>query len=228
MAKQWTHAALCDKAVSWLKKPFSKGGHGCCVALSEVKTGTSGEIPDGFGIRVAEWLSGSVLVEVKVSRSDFLSDKSKPHRKGDVLGVGRWRYYLCPEGLILPAELPDKWGLIYVTPRGGTKTIVGPYACCDYKNLDEKAAASAFECDMAREQFLLAKVFSRISNPEALHKELKALKNDRQRLAKKCDEQRLQLLKSVPIDNEDSIEIIRSYHDKSPSTLRAIPRKKAG
>lgn len=224
MAKQWTHSLLCDKAVSWLKKPHSKGGHGCCIALSEIKTGIDGEIPDAIGIRATGWLDGSVLVEVKNSRSDFLADKAKPHRNGEVLGVGKWRYYLCPENLIHPNELPDKWGLIYVNNRGGTRTIVGPFETCEYDKADEKTLAVAFEPDLYREQFLLAKVFSRITNHEALNKKLKSLKNDRNRLATQCESQRVLLQKSVPIDNIESIKIIESYHDKSQNKIKAIPR----
>jgi hypothetical protein len=32
-----------------------------------------------------------------------------------------YRYYMCPSGLIMPDELPPKWGLLYVTP---TKVLI--------------------------------------------------------------------------------------------------------
>ncbi len=53
---------------------------------------------------------GTVLVECKVSRADFLADMAKPHRYSG--GVGNWRYYVAPEGVISPDELLAKWGLV--------------------------------------------------------------------------------------------------------------------
>lgn len=63
---------------------------------------------------------GSFLIEVKISRSDFFADAKKRSRIDPSKGVGRYRYYACPVGLIHPEELPDKWGLIYV-PEGRRK-----------------------------------------------------------------------------------------------------------
>jgi hypothetical protein len=52
------------------------------------------------------------VIESKISRSDFLADRNKLHRS--VAGLGVYRFYICPSGLILPEELPAKWGLLYV------------------------------------------------------------------------------------------------------------------
>jgi len=92
-------------------------------AVTEVQT-YSTELPDGFGWQNGQvhWLDGkyvhkevgfifTTLVEVKVSRADFLKDKKKPHRQG--LGMGNYRYYCCPDGMIKPEELPENWGLFY-------------------------------------------------------------------------------------------------------------------
>lgn len=57
--------------------------------------------------------NNSFLIETKISRSDFLADFKKEHRKNGGL-IGNYRYYACPTGLIKPEELPEKWGLIYV------------------------------------------------------------------------------------------------------------------
>ena len=69
----------------------------------------SGETPDVIG-----WKGRcrSVLIECKVSRADFLADREKPFRKDPSLGMGCERFYLTPAGLIRPAELPGKWGLL--------------------------------------------------------------------------------------------------------------------
>lgn len=61
--------------------------------------------------------NSSYMIETKISRSDFLADAKKPHRNSGC-GIGHYRYYACPEGLISPDELPPKWGLIYVRPKG--------------------------------------------------------------------------------------------------------------
>lgn len=59
----------------------------------------------------------SVLVESKVSRSDFLCDRDKPFRQKPENGVGCERYYLAPSGLIRVEELPTGWGLLEVSGR---------------------------------------------------------------------------------------------------------------
>lgn len=99
-----THKQLVEIAYRWVLKNGSVG-----IAFKELKS-LSNEIPDviGFG----GW--HSILIECKVSRSDFLSDKKKPHR---AKGMGDWRFYCCPKGLIKVSELPEKWGLIYVDEK---------------------------------------------------------------------------------------------------------------
>lgn len=58
----------------------------------------------------------SYMIETKISRSDFLADFKKPHRQEGGM-IGNYRYYACPEGLIKPEEIPEKWGLIYVPEK---------------------------------------------------------------------------------------------------------------
>lgn len=56
----------------------------------------------------------TTVIEVKVSHSDFLHDKEKPARNIDVeYQCGNFRWYLCPDGIIKPNELPEGWGLLY-------------------------------------------------------------------------------------------------------------------
>jgi hypothetical protein len=101
----FTHSDLVEIAYKWLLKNGSVG-----VAFKELRS-CSDEIPDVIGFDSSQ----SVLIECKVSRSDFLQDKNKPHR---AKGMGVWRYYCCPEGLIKKDELPERWGLIYVNNQG--------------------------------------------------------------------------------------------------------------
>lgn len=82
------------------------------VVLMEMR-GSMNQEPDVLG-----FCSGpSYMVECKVSRSDFTSDKRKGFRNADTC-VGNLRSYGCPEGLIEPEELPDEMGLIYITNSG--------------------------------------------------------------------------------------------------------------
>lgn len=125
-SERQSHDELVQLAVKWLKLPNSRGGPGCQVAFSEARNGVKdGEIPDAIGYRAGVWNEGTTLVEVKVSRADFLADAKKPHRLHSALGIGTYRYYLAPEGLIKPEELPERWGLIEVTPKGRLRPIAG-------------------------------------------------------------------------------------------------------
>jgi hypothetical protein len=69
----------------------------------------NGERPDAIGFRS----DTSCLIEVKTSRADFCSDKNKRFRADPSLGVGDWRFYLCPPGVINVEDLPEGWGLLY-------------------------------------------------------------------------------------------------------------------
>jgi hypothetical protein len=97
-----THAQLVEKAVQWLRR------YRCGVVLSE-QACVSGEMPDAIGWKRA---CHSVLVECKVTRSDFLADRAKPFRLKPDHGVGCERFYLIPAGLVRREELPQGWGLL--------------------------------------------------------------------------------------------------------------------
>lgn len=97
-----THAQLVQKAVSWLRS------YHCGVILSE-QACISGEVPDAIGWKRA---CHSVLVECKVSRADFLTDRAKPFRGKPENGVGCERFYMAPRNLIRVEELPGGWGLL--------------------------------------------------------------------------------------------------------------------
>ena len=94
-------------AVAWLRR------YRCGVVLSE-QACVSGEMPDAIGWKKA---CHSVLVECKVSRADFLADRSKPFRSQPENGVGCERYYLAAKGLIKIEDLPKGWGLLEVSGR---------------------------------------------------------------------------------------------------------------
>lgn len=102
---EWTHSKLVKRMAQWLKN--SKRN---TVVISELATRNS-ETPDVIG-----WIGGaaSTLIECKVSRSDFLSDKKKIFRKYADMGMGDKRYFATPKGLLSPDEVPDGWGLLEV------------------------------------------------------------------------------------------------------------------
>ena len=80
----------------------------CGVVLSE-QACVSGEMPDALGWKQA---CHSVLVECKVTRADFLADRTKPFRVKPEKGVGSERFYLTPSGLVHSKELAPGWGLL--------------------------------------------------------------------------------------------------------------------
>lgn len=89
------------------------------------------------------------LVEVKVSRTDFLRDKKKLFRAEPEMGMGRYRYYACPEHLIEAGDLPDNWGLIWIPEKGK------PYF---------KVKSAKFEVNYRRERDLLFSLMKRCND----------------------------------------------------------------
>lgn len=103
------HDELVARAGRWLRN-FA----GCGVVLTEVVcNSSSNEIPDAIGWRGET----SILIECKTSRADFQADALKPFRVRPERGMGRHRYFMCPEGIIQTADLPRGWGLLWVNGR---------------------------------------------------------------------------------------------------------------
>lgn len=100
------HQDLVTIAARWLKR------QGFGVVATELATVGSSEQGDAIGFRT----TCSALVEAKASRADFLADARKPHRA--VGGLGVYRFYLCPPGIIEVGDLPPRWGLLHVVGRG--------------------------------------------------------------------------------------------------------------
>ncbi|WHI46573.1 hypothetical protein [Microbulbifer sp. VAAF005] len=117
-ATNHTHSSLVSMAGAWLK-----GKANCGAVFTELVTNVeSGEQPDAIGFRGGRI---SILIECKATRSDFLADKKKPFRKRPELGMGMYRFYLCPPGVITEKDLPEKWGLLYAVNQRSIKRVCG-------------------------------------------------------------------------------------------------------
>ena len=111
------HAELCALGERWLR-----GSGRCRVVLRDPFKAAvaSGECPDVIG-----WGGGiSILIECKTSRRDFLADRRKCFRVKPELGMGDFRLFLAPPGIIHVADLPEGWGLLVA--ESGKVRIHGP------------------------------------------------------------------------------------------------------
>lgn len=116
-----THKELTKRASKWLKRHSQNMiVPNCTTIASEITSATStGEIPDVIG-----WCSWtSVLIEVKISRSDFLRDAKKPFREFADMGMGEHRYYICPKDLLTIEDMPENWGLLYCNEKGKIEIV---------------------------------------------------------------------------------------------------------
>lgn len=191
MVARTKHDGLTTLALRWLKRTASKGGPGCHIAIPEVGAIFSGERVDAFGYRWG-FDGGSTVVEVKTTRNDFLADFKKPHRVNPETGIGEFRYYLCPEGVIEISDLPDKWGLIWVGARNKLTVIRGhapiPYTITA-ENRGEMFSPWSFKHNTKVERDLLANLLSRVGDPEKLVKKNRADRNEINRLQDRCNNQ---------------------------------------
>ncbi len=112
-----THGELVKIAERWLL-----GKVKCSFAFTELACIATSEIPDAIGFKENQ----SILVECKATRSDFLADSKKYFRRRPEMGMGSYRFFMCPEGIVRPEDLPEKWGLVWVNEKGKTRIIAGP------------------------------------------------------------------------------------------------------
>lgn len=129
-----THRELCETAERWLL-----GTAKCRVAIAEPNCIVTNEQPDAIGFRA----SGSILVEAKTSRADFLADAKKPFRISAKNGMGNERFYICESGIISAEDLPQGWGLLYLTAGGKVKRIKHSDIFRDINQSDETKLLTA-------------------------------------------------------------------------------------
>jgi hypothetical protein len=207
-----THRELCDLAVKWLQRPASRSGPGCQVAFSECRGDWKGETPDAIGFRAAVFKEASVLVEVKVNRSDFLADRKKPYRIDPTIGMGTYRYFMAPAGLISPDELPARWGLIEVGDRYALNVVRG-HVLLKYRDEDNWRHEAALNTEWT----LLVRMLNRVGDVEKAQGYLKEANNRnaalvRENNALRTENDRLRLVGHLPgqIPAADDMPIARA------------------
>lgn len=105
------HTELVQLGAKWLKR------NGFGVVATELDAVGSREKPDVIGFRSI----CSAIIEVKTSRADFRAERLKPERRGGA-GLGLYRFYLCPHGMLSGEDIPQGWGLL--TETGGRITDI--------------------------------------------------------------------------------------------------------
>lgn len=140
--KQITHTECVKLAARYISKRYS-------VVLPEFFSHNA-ELPDVIGFAARQ----SVVVECKVSRGDFLRDKKKSFRINPDQGMGDYRYYCCPKGMISPDELPNGWGLLYIYPSGFVREEKSSFVKRE-TTADECKWGGKFVKNIEAEQYLL-------------------------------------------------------------------------
>jgi hypothetical protein len=132
-----THSKLVEIAAKYLQKKH-------LIVITEMKSWAI-EIPDAIGFRIIKRVE-TTLIECKATRQDFFNDRKKPHRKNDN-GMGTYKYYLVPKGLITVSDVPDLWGLLEVcegvTQRVRQLKSAMPIISADGKNKETMLLISA-------------------------------------------------------------------------------------
>jgi hypothetical protein len=179
------HKSLCQLALKWLQRPHSQNGPGCTIVLSETACALTGETPDAIGWRPYKYSFCSVLVEVKVSLADFNADKAKPFRAEPSLGMGKYRYYMAPEGIVPHDKLPDGWGLIEVNKRGHIKIVRG-HVTLKYGQDDPWQHPS----NVGAENSLLCLTLARVADPQRTQEMIRAANNRASLLDRNLEKER--------------------------------------
>ncbi|MFA5187131.1 MAG: hypothetical protein WC551_11665 [Patescibacteria group bacterium] len=101
--RKFTHRELAEYAGKWLRSKRHR--------TVFIERQSRHETPDAIG-----WthLGVSTLIECKTSRADFLADQRKAPRSCSRIGIGAFRYYLAPRGVLTVKDIPPDWGLLEV------------------------------------------------------------------------------------------------------------------
>lgn len=89
-----------------------------------LRVATGGHVGER-GISVDRYLT-SWSLEVKVSRSDFLSEIADPRKRDPAMAIAHRFAFVTPAGLIKPEEIPDGLGLLEVNSERRVELRVRP------------------------------------------------------------------------------------------------------
>ncbi len=112
--KPMSHTEITQHVVDFL---FEMGYRIVCKEMHSRVT----EVPDIYAVDKV----GSLVIEVKSTRKDFLADQKKQFRQRPTEGLGTFRYYASYEGIINIEDLPPKWGLMWVDANGVVTVVRG-------------------------------------------------------------------------------------------------------
>lgn len=112
--KPMSHTEITQHVVDFL---FEMGYRIVCKEMHSRVT----EVPDIYAVDKV----GSLVIEVKSTRKDFLADQKKQFRQRPTEGLGTFRYYASYEGIIDVEDLPPKWGLLWVDANGVVTVVHG-------------------------------------------------------------------------------------------------------
>lgn len=105
------------------EKHFAKGAY---EMLREVRDSTGGGASrSADALVVSCWPSRGIWfggIEVKVSRSDWLSELRNPRKSAEIQRFCSYWWIATPEGIVKPEELPETWGHFEVAP-GSVKLV---------------------------------------------------------------------------------------------------------
>lgn len=101
------------------------GGNGEYAYMAGVRNNAGFDATRTFdGVAMSLWPSRGLRIEIfeiKVSRSDWQRELSKPAKAEDACRIADRFWIVAPRGCVQPGELPPTWGLIEVTGDGDTK-----------------------------------------------------------------------------------------------------------
>jgi len=96
--------------------------------------------------------------------------------------MGNYRYYLCPEGLIQPDEVPAGWGLIWAGKRRSVSVVSGHVLANHFEKHHWR-----FQSDRDAELALMTWLLVKVGDAEKLVRERKQLVRDFNRAASAAD-----------------------------------------
>jgi len=134
------------------------------IVIEELRVGTGykGDNEQRIDVWIMESTgrNGKIAVEIKVSRSDFLTEMKKPLKRRPGLRLSNLFYFYAPKGMIKPTEVPPECGLWEYSPpigkegydfgfsRNIEETVKAPwrdvfpptwsFICSMYRNLDKQ------------------------------------------------------------------------------------------